>query len=521
MVLSDGGIGFDGSPSAHIGFVGRLKTNRLLTVEPGSATYSIAPLMGGPTKLRVDRFRPEFDLYFPEGIILISKGSKAPVLTWSEASAGPGVPTPESQWITLSIDSALPPVMLTFLDKPCSLIADGRQAGGWVVRAEQPSYAGWVRLSLPMKNAPSGPIEPAALALVAKSSIESAALVARPFPEYKWIEGRMQDGKVVARFVFDKPLSILPEWMKPLLYEESTVPPEGTDYFDIALPVPEWTIGRAVVARPDGALIRMSAANREAAVLAAFQMLFADTNAEIGKNLKTAESRMVGEQVVKLDTWTRARLPYGADGAGTLELAVLNLIRFAIGPDPNPYWTTLVWGQDPLDGSWPYGDRQKVGGLASLASLFDSTTSTQVRAALFRSSLSPEQAGLPLAGVFGSAESQVLQAIRSPLRLVSGPTLFARNISSGYELRWAANQAGKATMILVFPSTPRVVTVTGLDSATVTPLWSTKGGGVGVEVQAICPKPGLARILFKSTEVPLPAIPRGLDWSRITIPSLR
>ncbi len=105
------------------------------------------PQSGYPVRARLDAASSSISLEYRDGFLLEGTGSP-PLLTWADASAGAGVPTPRVGWVAMSWQEGGPIVLLRFASRPVSVVV-AEQERGWTLRTEEP-YAGWVHLWMPL-----------------------------------------------------------------------------------------------------------------------------------------------------------------------------------------------------------------------------------------------------------------------------------------------------------------------------------------------------------------------------------
>lgn len=127
-----------------------------------------------PDKARIRTLAPGIELRFPGQMELLLDGGLQPRLSWQDASAAPGVPTPPTTWALLSFGARQPPVLL-LSPEPLQYRLD--ELGDAFTLRTLDEQAGWVRFVLPFGLRP----RPAATAA------ELGRLIAELEPELPWL----------------------------------------------------------------------------------------------------------------------------------------------------------------------------------------------------------------------------------------------------------------------------------------------------------------------------------------------
>ena len=127
-----------------------------------------------PEKARFDLLGAGFSLYFRHGIGLKLTSIQAPYLGWDEGSVGPGVPTPNLQWVLVSFRDSQPPLLLA-VQGPKEAFRISGKPGDWRLRSATP-YQGWVRVTAPLGLRP--------FATNTASSLGALTLQVKPLLKY-------------------------------------------------------------------------------------------------------------------------------------------------------------------------------------------------------------------------------------------------------------------------------------------------------------------------------------------------
>lgn len=166
---------------------------------------SYRPQAGYPIRARLDTASNSVSLEYRDGFVLSGSGS-APFVSWSEASAGPGVPTPPVRWVALSWSEGGPVVLLRFAG-PAGVTVE-EDGGTWTLRSNG-TYSGWVHLWLPLGSE----------SVVTRSASDLGRLVARiaagaerleDVPRVVGWQVDVDDRGVSANWQFDRPGSLIP-----------------------------------------------------------------------------------------------------------------------------------------------------------------------------------------------------------------------------------------------------------------------------------------------------------------------
>lgn len=199
--------------------VGSYAEHRLEFLKPlmprGTGTVSEVEcrvrLQGGgrvPDSCRVSLLSPGIELSFQQGIGLRCRSASAPILTWAEGSAGPGIPTPAAAWVLVSWPDPAPPILLAFPKSACSLRVTGR-AGDWLVENAGP-FRGTVRVVPPVLDSPRPTAGAAALGRLSREIRPILPLLTAPVPTITGFEVRESGDSILGIWRFDRPGAIVP-----------------------------------------------------------------------------------------------------------------------------------------------------------------------------------------------------------------------------------------------------------------------------------------------------------------------
>lgn len=120
---------------------------RLELDEPFEKVAVRAERPGSPSKVRIRPLELGVGLFFAGTLDLTLDTDEPPLLTWSDGSAGPGIPTPETEWVALTLGGPEPPILIEF-ERPVTVQLSARD-DGFGLQVRQPRV-GWVQWHLPV-----------------------------------------------------------------------------------------------------------------------------------------------------------------------------------------------------------------------------------------------------------------------------------------------------------------------------------------------------------------------------------
>ncbi|MCX7800413.1 MAG: hypothetical protein N2109_08745 [Fimbriimonadales bacterium] len=390
-------------------------------VQDTSATGQAVTLTGAsgaPAKARANLWGEGIELFFRAGIRLRLASMQAPYLTWSEGSAGPGVPTPPSGWCLLSFRDSQPPLLFAFQGRPASLRLEGR-SGDWVLRSEG-SFQGWVRVVAPLGVQPHPANSARALGELAQTVRPFAEAWREPTPAV--LETRLEESPtaVELRYRFDRPGAVVPPAAvlaplggygvklfgelvrRPALNEEGPV--HALKGIELALRFPCRRIptGRALaVGRPAWEPpATVSAIDAPSVAELALGLLTSWCDRAAQKAAEEALESFLGEASFEPEPHTKAPMPFGADGAQAELVAAHALLMQAsrgnerASSEGNSLLTSLAWRRDAATwrfwGATPLQAR-RVGALAAVAGALCPEPERRLDGALFEAGLAAER----------------------------------------------------------------------------------------------------------------------------------
>jgi len=394
---------------------------RVLEISAYSATYWMTGQAGGPNKLRLHDYAPGLEMYFPQGVRLELSATRAPYLSWTEGSVGPGVPTPATGWVLVSFQDDQPPVLIASPSGRVSLQLDGRP-GNWRLTSAQPGGQ-WLRFALPFGQESLATVTVADLGEACARVRRDEALWVQPAPKLLRIDAKETERGVLGTWIFDQPLVRLPwaAWMAPaggystrMPTPRQLVPGPGWETpmayardgrFSVEFPMMPVRAGRSVVLGvPDGRKMPLgSAFQLEYVFQLAWETLLATPDASVDALAVGALNDYFVASPQEAEPWTGQRLPFRSNGEG-LDLAaaqafLAECLATAQGqPAPNPLLTSVLWTRDARTWLPSLGDpilRRRAAALAALAGWISTDPAVRLEGALFEAGLAAER-GLAL-----------------------------------------------------------------------------------------------------------------------------
>jgi hypothetical protein len=122
--------------------------NRLATSEMGQI-LDTGTLPGCPTRISASLLSPGVSMQFLAGMSFSVGSTLGPILSWTEGSCNPDVPTPPLTWVIVSFHDAQPPIFISLGEGKKAVFKVVGQSGAWRITTETP-FQGWVRVLYPL-----------------------------------------------------------------------------------------------------------------------------------------------------------------------------------------------------------------------------------------------------------------------------------------------------------------------------------------------------------------------------------
>ena len=456
-------------------------------------------LVGGglsPTRLRVNLFAPGPELLFERGFLLRCRSLSPPLLSWAEGSVSDGVETPKGRWVALSFQDSQPPILLTMLDEPASIIVKGRP-GDWAITTVQP-YRKWIRLALPVGVKAWTTTDAAALGAMVKQIRSNGMFWTGPSPVLQRIDAVNGSGYVDGIWTFSGPNAIVPfaaflarrggyavqiqSKIKEIAAPSDEGPvayvPERT--LRIRFPMLSIPAGRSLVAGPATIPATLPEGAHYVLLERAMQSLMAPRPEALETNLaKAFEEYLSGSTLVKIPN-TQSRLSFHPNGEGAVRAGFMAMVEQSLTSNqerkPGGLLSSLMWARDSLTWQLPMIEeaevRRRTWALASLAAGLSTDSRTRLEGAMMHAGLSAERGhsawigaqpprtflepldelrGRLYRGVELPKREPLLPILVNPVRILFGPPLTARNVPKGYHLQFEAPGPGEYSIGIQSP----------------------------------------------------------------------
>jgi hypothetical protein len=461
-----------------------------------------------PSSCRVSLLGPGIEFAFQQGIGLRCRSESAPILTWSQGSVGVGIPTPATEWVLLSWPDAAPPVLLTFPGSTCSLRVSGSKSN-WLVENAGP-FHGVVRILPPLLDAPRPTDHAATLGRLLQELRPILPLVTQPLPSVTRLDVREEEGAVLGIWRFDRPGAIVPPAALlapaggyPLRIESATkeigpwsqlAPCKVTaeNKLVVRFPIRNLPPGRPLVSgwpepNPKVAL----ASNDVASVLTtAFTILSPERTATALSQAEGLTNDFLTAMPQLVEPLSGQALPYGQDGTN-IDLVAAHAVLVACSEasgshrgGPNALllsvavrrdWSTwLPWTPNPTLS-------HRAGALAAIAGLLGQDPDGRLAATMFHAGLAasrglaiwkrsrgvPQEVPAPsvLLGPLRQALlglptepglEEFVQALRFPMRLLSGQSVQVQPRQGGVRMEWRRGPGDPSDLEVIVPRNTRI-----------------------------------------------------------------
>lgn len=457
----------------------------------------------GPSRLRVNLYAAGPELMFERGFRLRFGTLAAPLLSWSEGSVGPGVPAPPVRWVAVSFQDSQPPVLLTFLDAPTSVVIHGRP-GDWTLDVSAGEYRRWVRFALPLGIQALTTTDAAALGLMVQRIREHEAFWTGPSPRMERVRVEAEQDAVVGIWQMSGPHAVVPtaaflarrggfdvQIASPIREINAPTDEGPTAYTSeseirIRFPVLGLPRGRSLTAGPPlNPIPRPNPSLPFSIANAGFSALLASRPQELTGQLRGVLEDYLERAPFAAEPNTGAQMPFGPNGIGASEAGFYSLLQQALAAGeglnqrPSSLLTSLIWARDTLTWQIPMIEdsrlRRRTGALASVAAALSADPMTRLEGALFHAGLAGERGlsawrGTTPAPTFlepmdafrqrlfkpveGSDRREpMLPMLVNPVRLLIGPPMTANNAPEGrgYIVRWNATRPAVQRLVFQAP----------------------------------------------------------------------
>jgi hypothetical protein len=372
---------------------------------------------GKPSKLRFDLFDYGVGIYCPAGLEFRVRATGAPRLSWTEASIGPGYPTPDADWLALSFQDKQPPIVFGFPDSKTNLQIDG-EPGNWIVHTPK-NFKGWIRVALPFGTEPLQTTTVGSFGRLSKRCKEYEPLwfgAMRDTPEPE-IEEDAQGLELTwqlprARTVIPNsfylsqiggyPVKINSGYdIYPTATNEGPLVLTNEPIMKIRFPIKRIPIGRGLTLGEP--ILQSMKAQSWSDPLALLNTALANTlcgrSSEQSDQARELLQSYYDVYVPQQEPLTKLSTFYKQDGSGLLTTAIHGFLAQSIRTGQpseeteDPQLISLFWRLDPYSGSMAYDrvEERRVKAIAAVAGCFSSSVSMRLRSALFQASLSGER----------------------------------------------------------------------------------------------------------------------------------
>ncbi|MBL8060420.1 MAG: hypothetical protein JNK63_06855 [Chthonomonas sp.] len=486
-------------------------------VQAHEASFALVGGGQAPTRLRVNLFAPGPEFLFERGFKLKCRSLSAPLLSWAEGSVAEGVETPKGRWVAISFQDSQPPILLTMLDEPASIIVTGR-AGDWTIATVSP-YRKWIRLALPVGVRAWTTTDAAALGAMVKQIRSNGMFWTGPSPVLQRIEAVNGPGYVDGIWTFSGPNAVVPfaaflarrggygVQIQSKIKEIAAPSDEGPVAYvpekTLRLRFPMLTVpaGRSLVSGPATISSSVPDGAHYALFERAMQSLMAPRPDELELSLaKTFEQYLANSELVKIPN-TQSRLSFHPNGQGATEAGFMALVEQALSTNvhrkPGGVLSTLTWARDSLSWELPMIEdpsiRRRTWALASISAGLSTDPRTRLDGAMMHAGLCAERGHAAWMGgekvqtflepmdefrhrLYRAPElpkrEPLLPLLVNPVRVLDGPPIVATNVAQGYHLQFSAPRPGQYSIVL---QSPQVLKFFSTAHARVTAMKSPEG----------------------------------------------
>jgi hypothetical protein len=372
---------------------------------------------GKPSKLRFDLFDCGIGLYFPAGVELRISSTGAPMLTGTEATFGPSVPTPDVDWLAVSFQDQQPPLVLGFPDSRTSMTLTG-EPGNWVLRSPK-NFKGWVRLALPNGTEPLQTTSAKSLGRLKQRCVEYESLWYGALADVSAPE--IEEDAFGLDLTWNSPrkLTVIPNTFYlsglggyPVKFQSNyKVFPARTNEgplvlteeprLQVRMPVRRIPIGRGLtVGEPFIHSLKPQAWNDPIGIVnTALENTLCGRSQAQSEQARELLQSFYETHIPEQEPYTKQSVFYKKDGTGLLQTAIHGLLSQSIKTgQPNeetedPQLISLFWRLDPYSGGLQFDstDDRRVKAIAAIAGCFSSSVKMRMQSALFQASLSAER----------------------------------------------------------------------------------------------------------------------------------
>jgi hypothetical protein len=442
---------------------------------------------GLPSKIRFDLFDYGFSAYFPAGVKLKTTSTGNPLLSWTEGSVGKEVPTPASDWISLSFQDRQPPIVFGFPDSKAELTVTGTP-GNWTISSDR-RFKGWVRFSLPFGLEPVQTTTASALGRLTKRCKDYEDVWYSPVGDSTTPEIEEDAQGLNVTWNFPRKHAVIPVSLylavlggypvqissqfrtfpsplgnEPLIFTEEPV-------LKARLPVVRVPVGRGLsIGEFTNPLVSNYSWERplEIVSLALSNTLSArpQVQTSFGKQLQQV---FYDKQPIHREPNSKLSVFFDAAGKGTLETAIHGLLSQSLRASDSadviedPQLKSLFWRLDPYSGliNVKGDDERRVKAIAGIGTALCGSIESRFQSAFFQAGLAAER-GLyrwqqlsvkkpqpkmflePMLslrkGIFNltlaSDRDPILTNWLSEIRVLSELSIWAQQTEGGLELAW-------------------------------------------------------------------------------------
>jgi hypothetical protein len=372
---------------------------------------------GRPSKIRLDLSDIGVAMYFPAGISLKVRSTASPFLSWTEGSVTKDVPTPASDWLSVSFADDQPAFVLGFPEEKTSLQISGAY-GDWIIKSP-PQFKGWVRFALPFGTDALPTTTASALGRLANRCRDEVNLWTAPLAEVSEPTVKEDATGLVVTYQSPRKQTVIPNLFYlaqsggyPIkILSKFRVLGSGTNegpvalttdgVLEVRLPTKIIPTGRGItVGEPfPQSLSEANWSNPLNLVDMAISNTISGRDRELTERTKRTISGYYDSAIASMEPFTKLSTMYDAAGKGLLETSVhalLNqseLISERALPVDDPQLVSLGWRLDPYLGrlGMPSEDSRRVLAIGAIAGSLSRSPKMRMYGAMFQAALSAER----------------------------------------------------------------------------------------------------------------------------------
>jgi hypothetical protein len=474
---------FQGAPT--IEFDGTVRKRIVTGLSPDQFSANWVSTDFAPTRFKISLFSPGPELLFERGLKLRFRTVQPPILSWTEGSVGPEVPTPKLKWVVVSFQESLPPVLLAFPDSPAAVVVKGN-ALDWVLEWHGEPYKSWVRFALPLGVRALTTKDAAALGLMIASVKKHEDYWQGPSPKLVSVSTENERYAVTGIWKFSHAGAVVPPAAflarrggydvqnQSKIVETNAPTDEGPLAFldgtelRLRFPILFLQKGRALTAGPATWTAPLPDPKKPFSLFnSAISAMCGPRQQTLPADLRKSLEGYLGTVKFTTEPITKMQLPFDGTGVGASEAAFYCIIQQAllnsegINMRPNPLFRSLVWARDVmswrLDGIQDHKVRRRAGALAAVAGAMSTNPQMRLDGAMMQAGLTAERALYEWRGVTVPKILEPIELFRSrlfrgkelpqqrdpllpylvhPMRVLVGPPIFANNTKEGYVIRF-------------------------------------------------------------------------------------